>query len=82
MLVAVKKSVRSIQLTIEYNIEAVRVELEWYLVVLCIFAQPNCSTAYFHNLLACLHSLPEDKNILVTGDYNLPFSAIDIRANT
>lgn len=72
VLIAVHKSIRSIQLTIEYNIEAVMVELESYLAVLCIYAQPNCSTEYFHDLLACLHSLPEDKNILVTGDFNIP----------
>ena len=78
VLIAVHKFIPSIQLTIEYNIEAVMVELEWYLVVICTYAQPNCSTEYFHNLLTCLHSFPEDKNILVTGDYNLPFGASDI----
>ena len=72
VLIAVDKSIRSIQLTVGYNIEAVMVELESYLVVLCIYAQPNCCTEYFQDLLACLHSLPEDKNILVTGDFNLP----------
>ena len=72
VLIAVNKSIRSIQLTIEYNIEAVMVELESHIIVLCIYAQPNCSSEYFHDLLACLHSLPEDKNILVTGDFNLP----------
>ena len=72
MLIAVHKSIRSIQWTVECNIEAVMVELESYLVVLCIYTQPNCSTEYFHDLLACLHGLPEDKNILVSGDFNLP----------
>ena len=56
VLIVVHKSIRSIQLTVEYNIEAVMVELESYLIVLCIYIQPNCSTEYFHDLLACLHS--------------------------
>ena len=40
--------------------------------MLCIYAQPNCSTEYFHDLLACFHSLPEHKDIQVTGEFNLP----------
>ena len=69
--IAAGKFIQSSQLTMEYNVEAVMVEIQSQIIVLYIHFQHNCSTEYFHNLTVSLCSLPKIRIfwLIVISDY-------------
>ena len=72
MLITISKLLKSRQLPINAVLETVMVEIESRTILTCIYVQPNCTEEYFAQLLFCIRSLPDDQDLLVVGDFNLP----------
>ena len=63
VLIAILKLLQSRHLPTHSSLEAVMIQIESRTVVLCVYIPPNCSDDYFSQLIECIQSLPEDKDL-------------------
>ena len=74
VLLAVKHSLPSIQLSLSSDIESVIVEItsSRSFIVCVVYAPPSADDLYYRHLSDLLSSLPPSKDLLILGDFNFP----------
>lgn len=72
VLIAVSKHLKARLLSSSTAVEAIAVQIGPEITLCCMYLQSCCSEDYLNEALLYLQTLPSNKKLIVTGDFNLP----------